>query len=209
MADRMITYTGVSINGGGNSKTVLPGSTVNIAYAMSVSFNYLTGYCPSCFAQSYIGIGGTNQALQCEDRIDNGYSRNRNVNFTAPTAPGIYYITQGGSLALGCVPVSFNNVSSNAIGAIVVGSCPEILVNSTSNQAGTNVTFATTTADCNPVVLTYSNESGSFFPIGSTQVTVTAEDSYNNTSSCTFMLFTCLRKLFSNRYNNGYSHSYQ
>jgi hypothetical protein len=120
-ADRLITYTGVSINGGGNSAVVAPGSSVSLSYNLSVFFNYSTGYCPGCIVQSYIGIGGTSQILQCESSIYSGYTGSyTSGNFTAPTTPGIYYLKQRGTLHYFCQLMDFNNLSSNAIGVLVV-----------------------------------------------------------------------------------------
>ncbi|MGB3076831.1 MAG: hypothetical protein WBB36_15990, partial [Chitinophagales bacterium] len=70
--DRVTTYTNVSINGGGNSAIVLPGSTVSLNYNFSVSFDVINGYCPGCIVQTSIGIGSTFKTLQCEPNIGNG-----------------------------------------------------------------------------------------------------------------------------------------
>jgi hypothetical protein len=62
--------------------------------------------------------------------------------------------------------------------------CPaNISVNNTLNKCGANVTYpaATTTGSCG--TLTYSKASGSFFPVGTTTVTVT---SASTGASCTF-----------------------
>jgi hypothetical protein len=120
--DRYVKYTGVSINGGGNVMTVAPGSSVNLAYNLSVTFDYFTGYCNGCDVQSYIGLGTTNQTLQCEQYIYNGYTNSYSGgNFTAPSTPGLYFLIQNGTLDYSCQPQSYVNSSANAIGAILVG----------------------------------------------------------------------------------------
>jgi len=67
-------------------------------------------------------------------------------------------------------------------------SCPgNITVNNTANQCGANVTFAATASDnCGTANITYSPASGSFFVVGTTTVTATANDGHGNTTSCTF-----------------------
>lgn len=161
-ATRAITYSNVSLNGGSNSTIVKSGANVNITYNMSVAFNYSTGYCPGCVTQSYIGIGGTNQVIQCEHPIGNGYSGSRNVNFTAPSTPGVYYITQAGSLDYFCYSsIGFNNDFNNAIAMIQV-------VNVGDNCGVASIT----------------NNAPSCYNVGNTDVTWTVTDVYGNKESC-------------------------
>ncbi|MEI6714148.1 MAG: SUMF1/EgtB/PvdO family nonheme iron enzyme [Verrucomicrobiota bacterium] len=62
-----------------------------------------------------------------------------------------------------------------------------ITVNATSTQGATvNYPLATTTDNVGSPSLTYSQASGTMFPIGSTTVTVTATDSLGNATSNTF-----------------------
>jgi hypothetical protein len=65
--------------------------------------------------------------------------------------------------------------------------CPEnIIVNNTPSECGAIVNFiATDTAGTPESVITYSQDPGTFFPVGDTEVTVTATNSVD-TSSCTF-----------------------
>ena len=168
--DRFITYTGVSINGGGNAAVVAPGSSVSLAYNMNVAFNSSTGYCPGCVVQSYIGIGGTTQTLQCESNISNGYSNSYSSgNFTAPMTPGLYYLTQSGTLDYVCQPQNFNNLPANAIGVLRVG-------------ALTVFPVATATDNCG-VASVVSDHTGCY-PVGLTTVTWTATDVNGNVSTC-------------------------
>ncbi|SHG44839.1 Por secretion system C-terminal sorting domain-containing protein [Flavobacterium fluvii] len=66
--------------------------------------------------------------------------------------------------------------------------CPEnIQVTNDQNQCGANVSFAATATDnLSDASITYSPETGSLFPIGSTIVTATATDAAGNTSTCSF-----------------------
>lgn len=65
-------------------------------------------------------------------------------------------------------------------------SCPsDIVVSNDPGQCGANVNFtATPNGSCG--VVTYSHQPGSFFPVGTTQVTATATRADNTTQSCTF-----------------------
>ena len=66
--------------------------------------------------------------------------------------------------------------------------CPaNITVNNDANACGAAVTFtATATDNCVGTVITYSQNPGSVFPIGTTTVTATATDASGNISTCTF-----------------------
>jgi hypothetical protein len=166
---RVNTYSGVSVNGGGNSAVVSPGSSVSLHYQMSAYVDY-NGYCPGCVTQAYIGIGGTSQTINCHHPINNGYSSTFNGSFTAPTTPGIYYLTQSGSLQYSCVPVGFNNDPNNAIAYIIVG------------NAGLNIGNPVTSDNCG--VASVTNNAPSCFPIGMTAVTWTVTDIAGNSSTC-------------------------
>ncbi|TBX70019.1 HYR domain-containing protein [Flavobacterium silvisoli] len=67
--------------------------------------------------------------------------------------------------------------------------CPaDITVNATAGSCGANVTFAAATASGDPTpVITYSHDSGSFFPVGLTTVTATATNA-NGSASCQFVV---------------------
>ncbi|HRH35305.1 MAG TPA: hypothetical protein PKY12_09595, partial [Catalimonadaceae bacterium] len=163
--DRSITYSGVSLNGGGNSIVVEPGATVNLAYNLSVAFDYGSGYCPGCVVQTHIGLGGTTQTLQCDDNIGDGYSNAHNLNFVAPTSPGIYYLTEEMSLDFFCQEFRYNNNPARAIGVLVVGP-----------------PFPVVVGGCGNVVL--SNNAPSCFPVGTTELIWTAKDGENNVATC-------------------------
>lgn len=116
---RLVTYSNVNLNGQGNTLNIAPGGTVNISYGYSVSLSGSV-YCPGCVVQSYIGIGGTTSTVQCINPISNGTNGTFNGSFTAPSTPGIYYLTQSGTLDYVCQPQNFANNSSTAIAAIII-----------------------------------------------------------------------------------------
>lgn len=66
-------------------------------------------------------------------------------------------------------------------------SCPvNVTVNNSNGQCGTIVNYSAATATgSEPMTITYSKASGTFFPVGTTTVTATATNSCG-TSSCTF-----------------------
>ena len=165
-ADRMISYSGVSINSGGDSVHVTPGSNVTLSYTMAVAYDQNTGYCPGCVVQSSIGLGSTFQTLKCEPLISDGYNSNVSINFTAPSTPGIYYLTQEGSLDFFCQEFKFNNNVASAIGVLIVGT-----------------PYPTATGGC--VGVSFTNNAPPVFPVGITQLTWTAKDSSGNISTCT------------------------
>ena len=69
-----------------------------------------------------------------------------------------------------------------------VAMCPaNIEQNNDPGQCGALVTFSAAANDnCPGATVSYSHTSGSFFPVGTTPVTITAIDAVGNTSSCTF-----------------------
>jgi predicted outer membrane repeat protein len=136
LVDRYITYTGVSINGGSNTEMVAPGASVTLSYSLSVVFNTATGYCPGCVVQLYLGVGSTSPTLQCEVHIPNGYSATRSMTFTAPTAPGVYFLTHTYGLAYACSGQYYRNVRNAAMGLIVVGDP----ITTTADVAGSTFT---------------------------------------------------------------------
>ena len=87
-----------------------------------------------------------------------------------------------------------NNTSTNFVQTITVidntapvVTCPDNITAYTTTQCGVNVSYAATAIDnCGSLTISYSKASGSFFNLGSTQVTATATDVCGNASFCTF-----------------------
>jgi len=69
-----------------------------------------------------------------------------------------------------------------------VVNCPDdIVIYGTDNESGAMVEFAADATDnCGDAILSYSQESGTYFPVGTTTVTVTATDEAGNTAMCEF-----------------------
>lgn len=68
-----------------------------------------------------------------------------------------------------------------------VVNCPANIEVKAQSQIGAIVNFAATGSDlCGDVTLSYSQESGTVFPIGTTTVNVTATDEADNTATCSF-----------------------
>ncbi|MGI8580732.1 MAG: beta strand repeat-containing protein, partial [Chitinophagaceae bacterium] len=66
--------------------------------------------------------------------------------------------------------------------------CPApVTQNNDAGVCGATVTFAATATDnCTGTVITYSQNPGTVFPVGTTTVTATATDASKNTATCTF-----------------------
>lgn len=66
--------------------------------------------------------------------------------------------------------------------------CPQnIVLSAAAGQCGRNVIFSYGASDvCSSVQTSVSHASGSFFPVGTTTVIVSAVDAYGNSSSCSF-----------------------
>jgi len=69
-----------------------------------------------------------------------------------------------------------------------VVNCPDdMVIYGTDNESGAMVEFAADATDnCGDATLSYSQESGTYFPVGTTTVTVTATDEAGNTAMCEF-----------------------
>ncbi|MEP7376328.1 MAG: HYR domain-containing protein [Chitinophagaceae bacterium] len=116
----------------------------------------------------------------------------------------VYSMPSGSTFPLGTTTVTVtatdaaNNSSSCTFTVTVtdqtapVVTCPATVnVSNTTGFCGAFVTYpaATATDNCTPsgaILITYSQASGTFFPVGTTPVTVTAADANGNSSTCTF-----------------------
>ncbi|MDX5469699.1 MAG: hypothetical protein LPK45_07675, partial [Bacteroidota bacterium] len=158
-ADRWVTFNNVSLNGGGNTASVSPGQTVSLSFSWTSSATG-GGYCPGCVVQLYVGINGS--FMQCLTSGFGGYnsSGSQNFSFTAPTTPGIYYITSTGTLHFSCQQGATPQCA-NALGAIKVGNPTQTAAVSIGGQnsfcAGNTATMnANVTGNfCTPSTLSY------------------------------------------------------
>jgi len=132
--ERVMRFTGVSLTGAG----VIDGSGTNTVFAnaggaVTISYSYSgigppPTYCPSCITQIYIGMnaGGTNVFRDCFSGNPYNTSGMRSVSFTAPIAPGTYYINVTGTWDFVCQPVGFAETfaPNNTIAMVIVGAPP-------------------------------------------------------------------------------------
>lgn len=95
---------------------------------------------------------------------------------TSPTGGGLRVDT-----------ISLNTATFTCCEGTCMITCPaNITVSNTTNQYGTIVTFNTPTSTGNCGTITASPASGSFFPVGTTTVTVTGQRLDGAAGSCTF-----------------------
>ncbi|MFP2924285.1 HYR domain-containing protein [Pyxidicoccus sp. 3LG] len=177
------TVTATVTDGLGRTETCTFSVTVRDTTAPSVS-------CPASLAAEATGPSGAA------------------VSYTAPTAtdavtasPGISVShASGGTFAIGTTEVAATatdgagNTASCAFSITVRDttapsvSCPvDVTVEATSAE-GNTISYAPATASdtASQVTLQYSHASGARFGVGTTQVTVTATDGFDNTASCAF-----------------------
>ena len=136
--ERRTTYTNVLINGASNVYVASPGQVLTLTgnwkkrHFENLSPGYTT-FCPGCVTQLRVGMtdgSGGNAFATCDDVSGMGdRSGFINVTFNAPTAPGIYYITQYTTWWFTCpapnvgdppqIPIH-DNVPNDAIAVVVV-----------------------------------------------------------------------------------------
>ena len=158
-ADRVVTFSNVSLNGGGNSASVSAGQNVSISFNWSSSQG--GNYCPGCIVQLYVGINGN--FTQCLTSGFGGYnaSGSQSFSFTAPTTSGIYYITSTGTLDYSCQNVGTPQCGGSSLAVIRVGSPTQTasvsITGNTSFCPGNSATLnATVTGNfCTPSGISY------------------------------------------------------
>lgn len=131
---------------------------------------------------------------------------------TGDNCPGAITVARGGvpagnTFPLGDTTVSYTATDANGNSSAPVTqkvtvvdntpptiSCPanvtiNLPLNSTANSMAVTYAAATASDNCpGSVGITYSQDSGTVFPVGPTTVTATATDAHGNTSSCTFVV---------------------
>ncbi len=135
--------------------------------------------------------------------FDLGYSYSFATGVT-DNCPGVvidYSIASGSTFPIGTTAVTITATdvagnSSNCVFNVVVEdtedptiTCPnDTVVDNNPGDCGAVITFndATSTDNCLGETITYSVANGSFFPVGTTEVTATATDAAGNTATCTF-----------------------
>ena len=109
-------------------------------------------------------------------------------SFTFCTQNGVaYYVYLDGFLgATGNYQISLSCAPDTQAPSI---SCPSnVTVNNAPGLCGANVSYpaATATDNCTVASITYSQNSGTFFPVGATTVAATATDATGNFAGCSF-----------------------
>ncbi len=104
---RKMTYDNISLNGSGkNVARVRAGSKIQLNFSWKMESTGSEGeYCPGCIIQYYMGMKGV--VSQCFfNSVFNSNSslskNNANMEFTAPSQKGFYYITPARSLKRQC-----------------------------------------------------------------------------------------------------------
>jgi hypothetical protein len=136
--ERRTTYTNVQINGASNVYVASPGEMLTLTGNWSEDhfqniFPGYTTFCPGCITQHRIGMvneSGGNAFATCDDVSGLGnHPGIINIPFTAPSTPGIYYITQLSTWWFTCPAPNFgdppqipihNIVPNDAIAVVVV-----------------------------------------------------------------------------------------
>ena len=127
---RKVTYSNVTLNERDRALKVFPGETVELSFDWRVTVDD-SGSCPGCFIQFYLGIEDNFSHCFLSDEIPPKFYKGRSGKalreFTAPQAPGIYYITQNESTAYACDedPTAHENSPGEALGVIWVVQRPE------------------------------------------------------------------------------------
>lgn len=140
--NRITTYTNVALNGGANYIYATPGQSITLTGDFNSVYYDPTNYCPGCITQVHVGMSdgnGGNIFNQCYQA--NGGVGTINGTFNAPTASGVYYITQESTWWYNCGdypdPVHINS-TNKAIAVVVV------------NISGTNITAVTNADETSP-----------------------------------------------------------
>ncbi|MAM29971.1 MAG: hypothetical protein CMC13_13190 [Flavobacteriaceae bacterium] len=145
---------------------------------------------------SYVGgvtSGTTNPGIRAGDgEVIITYTQSLVVTQTAGLASGstfpvgtttnTFVVTDGaGNTATCSFDVTINDTEAPMI------TCPgDIMVNNDPGDCAAIVSFMATATDNCSAMVTYSQDPGTSFPVGTTTVTATATDPAGNTASCTF-----------------------
>ena len=144
----------------------------------------LTGANPLTFeaAASYTDPGAT--AVDVEDGVR---TPSITSNTVVPNVPGTYAVTWSATDSVGATGSATRVVNVVDTTAPVVAAHGNVTVEATS-AAGATVPYAAATASdlVGVTSITYSQNSGTVFPIGTTTVTITARDAANNAGTGTF-----------------------
>ncbi len=143
----------------------------------SISVNADAGSCVA-FITIPVPQFGTAFSDNCVATISNDFTGTSNASGTYPVGVTtvVWTATDPTGNAATC------NQSVTVVDSeLPIISCQNVTVGSTAGQCGETVTYAHSISDnCPGATLTTSVGSGSFFPVGTTQVTVTGSDTHGN-----------------------------
>jgi len=119
---RTVTYTSVSLDGGGNTINVEPGAS--ITFSTAGTYTHTSGYCPDCIVQIYARMNDVFNLCLVNGGTSGGGSFTGSTTFTAPSTPGTYYVNPTGSLQYDCVDSKSVSTTfgSSTLATIVVAS---------------------------------------------------------------------------------------
>ena len=184
-----ITYTATDINGNTSSAsftiTVVDNIPPTITGCNNITVNATNGTCSAVV--SYVQPIPSDNCSGVSMTINNPAYLPGNV-FPVGIHTVVYTATDVAGNVTTC---SFTVTVIDATPPVITCPAP-VVVNNDLNQCGAIVNYpfpATATDDCpGAITITYSPLSGSFFPVGNTTVTATAQDAAGNTATCTFIV---------------------
>ena len=157
-------------------------SECNGIYALSIT-------CPSSIVQNSLpNVCGNNVTYNPAQGTGGlfviNYSHDSGSFFPVGTTIVTATLTDINDNAVSC---NFNITVNDNVPPLVT--CPaNVTVNNDSGQCGAMVNYPAATAmdNCSMQSISYSQNSGTFFPVGNTTITVTATDINNNMANCNF-----------------------
>jgi hypothetical protein len=179
MGTTPVTVT--AVDGAGNRSTCGFNVTVKDLEAPTVS-------CPASLLVQATSATGTAvryppaTGSDAMSHVTLAYSRASGSTFPLGTTPVTVTATDSGGNAATCTfAVSVQDTLPPAL------SCPASVTAEPTDAYGAQVTYpAATVSDATAVAVSYSQPSGTLFPLGINLVTVTARDSSGNSASCSF-----------------------
>lgn len=138
--------TSVSLNGGGNSITVVGGATVTMNYDYQVWGDSFS--CPGCNFQLLWGLDNNWQTCygwispspgDYPGQSGNSLTSGMTVNITAPTTPGTYTIYSFSGQYADCVPLiaAYSSASATPVGTITVSCTAGLTLVMSANDGAT------------------------------------------------------------------------
>jgi hypothetical protein len=146
--ERSTTYTDVMINGASNAYYAAPGEVLTLTGSWSQDHfqNIIPGfipYCPGCITQNYIGMSNDqfsgNVFDICYD-VSGTFPHSGTINqtFTAPSRPGVYYITQQSTWWFSCYQFGHllhDQIANDAIAVVIVNPSDGVTANTTATDS--------------------------------------------------------------------------